>query len=486
MGKTVKTIQLLNGDNVNISPATDVNSIYYEYDDNGVIKRKYVYDQWPVKLSLSNYEMTCLTNTTSENPLVIDSNKKIKSQNNEDVLVSYIYQSVLPGTNIYQLNSSVYNLSNILFGYTGKAHLDSSIKELETQVEEDFKKSYSELEAKVNDISSNIEKTINVSVNDISTAIDKTISDVNSLKTQYENNNKTITNINAYVEQVKADISKIGENYAFNIIDVNDFNKFYDFIFNNELIPNCIYKINVASFISRPNSQLTSNFQGSIYIKATSTNTYDPNVWRIDSTNEDLTTTILEMQIANANESFYITYLKDSNNNIANFDFIDYINGSNNYIMLNFDENSNLSNLHIIGNNNIVKLYVNFTEFELNGSNNNIDNLSSKSSAVFNANNSIIKNSWISGAKETYTNCIILNSVVTNTTGEIELKCVNVSNSNDVYFSDKCEYVYISNALSTITIGSVSNVYVQNYDNKDTSLAVVSDNYYTTTVINSK
>ena len=483
MGKTVKTIQLLNGDNVNISPATDVNSIYYEYDDNGIIKRKYVYDQWPVKLSLSNYEMTCLTNTTTENPLVIDSNKKIKNQINEDVLVSYIYQSVLPGTNIYQLNSSVYNLSNILFGYTGKAHLDSSIKELETQVEEDFKKSYIELEAKVNDISSNIEKTINVSVNDISTAIDKTISDVNSLKTQYETNNKTITNINAYVEQVKADISKIGENYAFNIIDVNDFNKFYDFIFNNELIPNCIYKIGEASFISRPNSQLTSNFQGSIYIKATSTNTYDPNVWRIDS---NLSTTILEMQIANDNESFYITYLKDSNNNIANFDFIDYIKGSNNYIIL-FNNAFSVMKLDISGNNNNIKLYNQLEEFTLHGSNNIIDGLD-VSNVNFDSNNSIIKNVSIDSSN-TYSisHCTLTNCTLAFNNPDINLQYVNISNSSYVSFETSCAQIYINNSLSNIIINiikQVSNVYVQNYA-KDLDIEN-SDAYYTSATIYSK
>ena len=53
---TAKSIQLLDVSGMNISPITDITSLYYEVEnpkDKSIISRKYVYDGFPVGVNIS-------------------------------------------------------------------------------------------------------------------------------------------------------------------------------------------------------------------------------------------------------------------------------------------------------------------------------------------------------------------------------------------------------------------------------------------------
>ena len=52
---TAKSIQLLDVNGMNISPITDITSLYYEVQnpkDKSIISRKYVYDAFPVGVNI--------------------------------------------------------------------------------------------------------------------------------------------------------------------------------------------------------------------------------------------------------------------------------------------------------------------------------------------------------------------------------------------------------------------------------------------------
>ena len=52
---TAKSIQLLDVNGMNISPITDITSLYYEVEnpkDKSIISRKYVYDAFPVGVNI--------------------------------------------------------------------------------------------------------------------------------------------------------------------------------------------------------------------------------------------------------------------------------------------------------------------------------------------------------------------------------------------------------------------------------------------------
>ena len=52
---TAKSIQLLDVNGMNISPITDITSLYYEVEnpkDKSIISRKYVYEAFPVGVNI--------------------------------------------------------------------------------------------------------------------------------------------------------------------------------------------------------------------------------------------------------------------------------------------------------------------------------------------------------------------------------------------------------------------------------------------------
>ena len=46
--QTAKSLQLMDDNGINISPITNIESIYYEVTENNVVYRKFLYDNFPV------------------------------------------------------------------------------------------------------------------------------------------------------------------------------------------------------------------------------------------------------------------------------------------------------------------------------------------------------------------------------------------------------------------------------------------------------
>jgi hypothetical protein len=156
---TAKSIQLLDASGMNISPITDITSLYYEVvnsKDTKIISRKYVYDAFPVGVNINpTAEVSVGTHVgTSErhpaNASLYDNGQlyKIVDASNKDILVSRVDTDIIPGTTLREIKVTNYNLSEILSYYTPLDLMDASYGEL------------------IEDIS-----IINASINDISTRI---------------------------------------------------------------------------------------------------------------------------------------------------------------------------------------------------------------------------------------------------------------------------------------------------------------------------
>ena len=122
---TAKSIQLLDVNGMNISPITDITSLYYEVENpknKSIISRKYVYDAFPVGVNIDPVNLINIGKLQlagSRHPK--DGSLYIKGQlykivdgNKNDILVSRIDTSVIPGTTLRELKVTNYNLSEIL------------------------------------------------------------------------------------------------------------------------------------------------------------------------------------------------------------------------------------------------------------------------------------------------------------------------------------------------------------------------------------
>lgn len=493
--KNVKTIQLLNGDNINISPATDITSLYYDYDDNGVSKRKYVFDQWPVKFNLVSDEINELSTKSSTGSVDVKAGQTIQNKG-EDILVSYVYQSILPGTNIYQLNASVYNLSNILSNYVGYTHFNTSLNALSNDIKKSFDTSYNTLVKNVSVIDTNI-SSFSSSVYVLNNIVTEIVNNVSTLSSSCLALDTSVKNINNFVKNIN-----IANSSYPNIITctANDFIKNTK---EGELIPGMIYEIENVSFINRATNLNPDNYNGHLdkmYLRALSKNEYDHCVLAINE-KETIYEGFTKMDVSNNDDNFYITYLKDANNNEGNFDFTGYISGENNYIML---YNSALEKITatdgatlINGDNNEIKL--SYAEdgfgFCLNGNYNVIENLNIISNNIFiNSENSIIKNTafYYTGNSDSSLNIELKNTIMENTGGFAFNKDVSIINStfiNNIYDGDDKNIIIegVSNLNSicvqntyntTVNITKdVSNVYVSNYYEETVVISVASTWY---------
>lgn len=156
---TAKSIQLLDASGMNISPITDITSLYYEVEnpkDKRIISRKYVYDAFPVGVNINPTALVNIgvsTNTAERHPAdssLYDNGQlyKIVDVSNNDILVSKVDTDIIPGTTLRELKITNYNLSDILSYYTPLDLIDASYGEL------------------IEDIS-----VINASIRDVSTRI---------------------------------------------------------------------------------------------------------------------------------------------------------------------------------------------------------------------------------------------------------------------------------------------------------------------------
>lgn len=143
---TAKSIQLLDASGMNISPITDITSLYYEVENpnnRGIISRKYIYDEFPVGVDINpNTEVSIGTlSGTSErhpvnNPLYENGQlyKIIDSELNDDILVSNVSTYIIKGTTLREIKIKNYNLSEILSYYTPLDLMDASCQVLDTNI----------------------------------------------------------------------------------------------------------------------------------------------------------------------------------------------------------------------------------------------------------------------------------------------------------------------------------------------------------------
>lgn len=144
---TAKNFQLLDDNNNNISPITNIESLYYEVNEGGVIYRNALYQHFPVYVKYNNnidapidagslkayidnniYETTDSSFYKSPNVL-------LKEQSNPaapgaDILVTAIRQSRLANTRYHKLDISTYNLTSILNLYAPKQYVTDAITTL--------------------------------------------------------------------------------------------------------------------------------------------------------------------------------------------------------------------------------------------------------------------------------------------------------------------------------------------------------------------
>lgn len=319
---TAKSIQLLDASGMNISPITDITSLYYETpspNNSSIITRKYVYTGFPVAVNITGEVATQIgvsTNTSGkrhpdDGSLYIDGQfyKVIDGDKNEDILVSRLDTSIIPGTTLRQIEVKNYNLSEILSYYTPLDLMDASYGEL------------------VDDIS-----IINASIDDVSTRI-----------------------------------SNLRESLDASICS---FDNIKDWIDNNALVPNKFYLINdyfeydgdrQIGCMLLPNegyfSGPTDSNPLSLLIKANDSRNLDGKLYEMYDHSGNALKVIgtykIERNISDI-DFIHITYMKDQYGNEAPYDFYNLKYNDK----FTFNMGSDASNLLLITDtikNNIIK-----------------------------------------------------------------------------------------------------------------------------------
>ena len=318
---TAKSIQLLDASGMNISPITDITSLYYETpcpSDERIITRKYIYDEFPIGINIDqNNEVSIGTSTgTGErhpenNPLYKNGElyKIIDSDLNDDILVSNVSTYIMKGTTLREIKVKNYNLSEILSYYTPLDLMDASCQALD------------------------------ISINNINSSIDIINSSIYFLKESLDASSATLSEI----------------------INWGD---------NNTLIPNKFYLINDYyvggnGCMALPNP--AANFSGpdsssslSLLVKVIDASTLDGKLYEMYDHSGNALKVYGTYKLED--NKVHITYMKDQYGNEAPYDFYNLkYNGkyTYNYAILRQSGFINLNNLIINPDyikNNIIKI----------------------------------------------------------------------------------------------------------------------------------
>lgn len=152
---TAKTLQLLDAQSNNISPATNIESIYYEVMDGGVIYRNSLYKHFPIYVKYNNNidnpiivrrgsDITddevlyfIRDRRNADEPIGDSSNFRLsqKSSGGVDIFLSSIRQSRLKNTRYYKLDISTYNFSDIMSLYAPKLWVQNNISRIDYNVD---------------------------------------------------------------------------------------------------------------------------------------------------------------------------------------------------------------------------------------------------------------------------------------------------------------------------------------------------------------
>lgn len=153
---TAKTLQLLDVQSNNISPATNIESIYYEVMDGGVIYRNSIYRHFPIYVNYNNNideaykvkkgdyssdskEIIVLTPNNEEDlSNIINAStstfRLTAGQNKNDILLSSIQQTHLKNTRYYKLDVTTYNFSDIMSLYAPKLWVSNKFNDIDTSI----------------------------------------------------------------------------------------------------------------------------------------------------------------------------------------------------------------------------------------------------------------------------------------------------------------------------------------------------------------
>jgi len=319
---TAKSIQLLDASGMNISPITDITSLYYEVENpnnKGIISRKYIYDEFPIGVDINPItEVSIGTSIGAEerhpenNPLyengqlykIVDVSDNNGITIKDDILVSNVSTYIMKGTTLREIKVKNYNLSEILSYYTPLDLMDAS---------------YGELTEDIN--------VINASIDDISTRI--------------------------HILRESLDAS------------ICSFNNIKYWITNISLIPNKFYLINdyyvgEDGCMAIPNN---NDFSGpdsdsplSLLVKANSFTNLDGKLYEMYDHSGNRLKVYGTYKIEN--NKVQITYMKDQYGNEAPYDFYNLkYNGKYTYTYT--DSRDNIVNNLIINpgyiKNNIIK-----------------------------------------------------------------------------------------------------------------------------------
>ena len=271
---TAKSIQLLDASGMNISPITDITSLYYETptpNNSSIITRKYVYTGFPVAVNINgeNQSSIGIAAIGTKRDLSLYNNgqfyKVIDSDKNEDILVSRLDTSIIPGTTLRQIEVKNYNLSKILSYYTPLDLMDASYGEL------------------IDDIS-----IINSSIDDIS---------------------NRISNLRESLDMIGEPLSKIIEWRTYNVLVPN---KFY--LINDYYADSGCMALPKSRDFSGPSTPL------SLLIKANDASTLDGKLYEMYDHNGNALKVYGTYKLEEDNK-VRITYMKDQYGNEAPYDF---------------------------------------------------------------------------------------------------------------------------------------------------------------------
>lgn len=471
---TAKSIQLLDASGMNISPITDITSLYYEVENpnnQGIISRKYIYDEFPIGVDINpNTEVSIGTSSGTrerhpENNPLYENGQLYKivdvSDNNgiiikKDILVSNVSTYIMKGTTLREIKIKNYNLSEILSYYTPLDLMDASYGEL------------------VADIS-----IINASIKDVSNRIANISSGLNTESCTLQ----TLINLSI----------------SGNLVP----NKFY--LINNYYADGngCMALPNSAANFSGPNSGSPL----SLLVKASDSTNLDGKLYEMYNNSGNALKVYGTYKLEDS--KVRITYMKDQYGNEAPYDFYNlkynrnYTFGTNSinpniqnniiktdpYTFKSMPNIINNSNLYIIKNNYIghdVSLYIGIPENDGEEQYQQIIN-------NIIGNNNIIKIETFrqSGIYLNISNCKICNfniiNIDTGQNGPILFKNIIINSNNNI--NSGIDTIY---DLSLITINSSNNITLYNnasnvtiLNNCDGSINlsdnIIIDNYIDTT-----
>lgn len=193
--QTAKSLQLMDDNGINISPITNIESIYYEVIENNVVYRKFLYDNFPVYTNFNAEVEEHQYVHVDSSALEIGYYDTVKAKVNsklEDIIISSVTVNKLKGTAYNSLNIENYNLTKILYNYAPKYWVDVSIKNvLDTSL-------------------SNTIAAFNSSLNDLKLTLNTSINDTISI------NNLKLLNINASVNNLEKQVYNIST-YRLNV-----------------------------------------------------------------------------------------------------------------------------------------------------------------------------------------------------------------------------------------------------------------------------